>query len=218
MLVLFRNYHQLILKGIVCPVQTLLLMFQAWNNASLWRICYSKFLSAYFGLWGIPNDVLNYMVEAFASCLPKLWTESLNWIAQLWGELVKTKNFKNLFFCGDREEKLFLAWPAEVMRVVWYNQTFFQFWRKMFQLSIIRVQTSCIVPYKTYRWGTWVLGVTNTPIFHSSPILLTSSHRHLLLCIKLLWGPERWIQIFRAFVEGILAAALCPLDVEFLKS
>lgn len=142
MLVLFRSYYQLILKGIVYPAQTLLLMFQAWNNASLWRTWYSKFFSAYLGLWGIPDEVLNYRVEAFASYLPKLWTESLNWIAQLWDELIKTKNFKNLFFCGDREEKLFLPWPAEVMRVVWYNQTVFQFWRKWKAETFIGVQTS----------------------------------------------------------------------------
>lgn len=37
-----------------------------------------KHLSTYLGLWGIPDEVLNYTVEAFASHLPKLWTETLN--------------------------------------------------------------------------------------------------------------------------------------------
>lgn len=40
----------------------------------------SKFLSTCLGLWGLPDDLVNHTVEAFASHLPKLWTEGLNWI------------------------------------------------------------------------------------------------------------------------------------------
>lgn len=37
-----------------------------------------KYLSTYLALWEIPDEVLNYIVEAFGSYLPELWTESFN--------------------------------------------------------------------------------------------------------------------------------------------
>lgn len=77
MLVLFRNYHPLTLKRAVSPVKTLLLSSKPEKMLPDEKKP-SKFLSTCLGLWGLPDDVLNYTVEAFASHLPKLWTEGLN--------------------------------------------------------------------------------------------------------------------------------------------
>lgn len=83
MSVLFRNYHQLILNRIVSSVQTLLLMCQAWNNASSYEeeLATLKFPSSYLQLCEISGKVLHDTAEAFTFhfLLSELWTESSNW-------------------------------------------------------------------------------------------------------------------------------------------